>query len=42
MIEIITENLIKDFLKNNEVDLKSTHKKLSLFIINRIYKKMIN
>ena len=41
MIEI-TEIVIKDFLKNNKLAYLPTHSKLSLSIINRIYKKMMN
>lgn len=38
----ITEGTIKDFLKERKLDYLPTHNKLSLPIINRIYKKMIN
>ncbi|UUW08678.1 hypothetical protein NLG42_21555 [Flavobacterium plurextorum] len=38
----ITEHLIKDFFSTNSLKYRSSHKKLSLPIINRIYKKMIN
>lgn len=38
----ITEETIKNFLKENKLDYLPTHNKLSLPIINRIYKKMIN
>ena len=41
MIEI-TEIVIKDFLKNNELEYLPTHSILSLPIISRIYKKMMN
>jgi hypothetical protein len=38
----ITEETIKFFLKENKLDYLPTHNKLSLYIINRIYKKMVN
>lgn len=38
----ITEKYIKEFLKNEKFELLPSHKKLSLCIINRIYKKMIH
>ena len=38
----ITEEIIRDFLKENKLEYLPTHNKLSLSIINRIYKKMIN
>ena len=38
----ITEEIIKKFLKEKELEYLPTHNKLSLPIINRIYKKMIN
>jgi hypothetical protein len=38
----ITSETIKDFIVNNEIKLISSHHKLSLPIIRRIYKKMIN
>lgn len=38
----ITEQTIKDNLKDKEIELISTHKRLCLPIINRIYKKMSN
>jgi hypothetical protein len=41
MIEI-TEETIKEFLKVKKLNYLPTHNKLSLPIINRIYKKMIN
>lgn len=37
----ITEEIIRDFLKENKLDYLPTHNKLSLPIINRIYKKML-
>jgi hypothetical protein len=42
MRKTITKEVIKNFLDNNSVEFKSTHHKLSLPIINRIYKKMVN
>lgn len=36
----ITKAVISEFLQNNKLEFKSTHKRLSLPIINRIYKKM--
>lgn len=41
MIEI-TSKEIKKFIENNEIPLISTHHKLSLPVIKRIYKKMVN
>lgn len=38
----ITAEIIKDFLKGKELDYLPTHNKLSVPIINRIYKKMMN
>ena len=38
----ITEEIIKEFLKEKELEYLPTHNKLSLPIINRIYKKMTN
>ncbi len=38
----ITEPLIREVLAEKEVGYNSTHAKLSLPIINRIYKKMLN
>jgi hypothetical protein len=38
----ITEEIIKEFLKEKELEYLLTHNKLSLPIINRIYKKMTN
>lgn len=42
MLKPITKEVIKNFLDNYSVAFKSTHHKLSLPIINRIYKKMVN
>ncbi len=36
----ITKEVVIDFIKKNEIELKSTHAKLCLPIINRLYKKM--
>lgn len=41
MIEITLKG-IKIFIEHNEITLKSTHQKLSLPVIKRIYKKMVN
>lgn len=41
MIEITVKG-IKKFIKHNEIALTSTHHKLSLPVIKRIYKKMVN
>lgn len=41
-MENITKNKIQNYLSNNKVELKSSHNRLSLPIINRIYKKMSN
>ena len=37
----ITKEIIVDLLSENEIELSSTHTRLSLPIINRIYKKML-
>lgn len=37
----ITKEDIEKFIQNNEIQLISTHGRLSLPIINRIYKKML-
>ena len=39
-MENITKVIVDDFLQNNTLDFNSTHKKLSLPIINKIFKKM--
>ena len=39
-METITKEIIADFIRNNEIKLSSTHKKLCLPVINRIFKKM--
>lgn len=36
----ITKELIEDFIQKSDIELRSTHKKLCVPIINRIYKKM--
>ena len=38
----ITKENIQDFLKVNQLEYSPTHNKLSVPIINRIYKKMLN
>jgi hypothetical protein len=38
----ITEEYVKEFMKKEKFDLLPSHKRLSLCIINRIYKKMIH
>ena len=40
-MEAITKETIIDFFSKNEIKLASTHNKLCLPIINRIYKKMV-
>ncbi len=37
----LTLELISDFISKNEIPLKSTHERLCLPIINRIYRKML-
>ncbi len=39
-MESLTEEIIVEFIQKNEIELNSTHKKLCLPIINRIFKKM--
>lgn len=39
---LITEDIIQKLIKENELDFHPTQRKLSLPIINRIYKKMIS
>lgn len=39
-MEKITKEVIQDFILKNEIELSSTHAKLCVPIINRIYKKM--
>jgi hypothetical protein len=41
-LKTITKKAIKTFLATNYLQFKPTHQKLSLPIINRIYKKMAN
>jgi hypothetical protein len=41
MIEITVKG-IKKFIEHNEIALTSTHHKLSLPVIKRMYKKMVN
>lgn len=40
-MERITQKVIHVFLENHSLKYKSTHQKLSLPIINRIYRKMV-
>ncbi len=39
-MERITKEIIVEFISKNEIELASTHTRLSLPIINRIFKKM--
>jgi hypothetical protein len=39
-LERITKEIIVEFISKNEIELASTHTRLSLPIINRIFKKM--
>lgn len=39
-MEKITKEVIIEFISKNEIELNSTHTKLCLPVINRIYKKM--
>jgi len=41
-LEQITKDVLLEFLNGNEIELKSTHKKLCIPIINRLYIKMLN
>lgn len=41
-MKTITQAIIQDCLKNRNLELKSTQHQLSLPIINRMYRKMIN
>lgn len=41
-MEIISLELVVNFLENNTLELKSTHNKLCYPILERIYKKMVN
>jgi len=40
LVEKITKEIILEFISKNKVTLSSTHTKLCLPVINRIYKKM--
>lgn len=40
-MEKITADIIKDLIYEKDIELSSTHKKLSVPIINRIYRKML-
>jgi len=39
-LEIVTKEIIIEFFKNNKIELSSTHTRLCLPVINRIFKKM--
>lgn len=39
-LEMITKEVLQQFLSENNIELKSTHKTLCFPVINRIYKKM--
>lgn len=39
-MEKVTKEVLRDFILNNEIELLSTHTKLCVPIINRIYRKM--
>ena len=39
-LERVTKEIIVEFIHNNEIELGSTHAKLCLPVINRIFKKM--
>ena len=41
LLEKITKQVIQDLIHKNEIELSSTHRKLCIPIINRIYKKMV-
>jgi hypothetical protein len=41
LFEKVTKALIQDWIDKNEIELSSTHAKLCVPIINRIYKKMV-
>ena len=40
ILKQITKDILLDFIQNNSIELRSTHAKLCLPIINRLYKKM--
>lgn len=40
VLENITKEMIVEFVSKNQIDLTSTHTKLCIPVINRIYKKM--
>jgi hypothetical protein len=40
VLEKITKEIIVEFISKNEIELSSTHTKLCIPVINRIYKKM--
>jgi hypothetical protein len=39
-LERVTKEIIVEFIRKNEIELSSTHTKLCLPVINRIFKKM--
>ncbi len=39
-MEIVTKQIIQELIEKNQIELYSTHSKLCVPIINRIYKKM--
>jgi hypothetical protein len=39
-LESVTKEIIIEFIRNNKIELSSTHTKLCLPVINRIFKKM--
>jgi hypothetical protein len=40
-MEQVTKEMVIDFIKKNKIELHSTHTKLCLLIVNRLYKKML-
>jgi len=40
-LKLLSKEFINEYIKENKIELKSTHGKLCLPIINRIYKKML-
>ena len=40
MVESVTKEIIVEFIRKNEIELSSTHTKLCLPVMNRIFKKM--
>lgn len=39
-MERITKEIVVEFIRNNEIELSSTHTKLCLPVINRLFRKM--